>query len=148
MSVIVESSSPTFPIRPSGLFPIRNNLELWILQTVGRTPWTDDQPCHMAALPTQDNINTEEKRTDIHASSGIRTHDPSVWSDEDILCLRPHGHCDRHDRKLHCMCTELVNTFHVLSDKSFYIRTFLEYLAVMLYRHFSNIEPPQPSPYS
>jgi hypothetical protein len=24
------------------------------------------------------NTNTEEMRTDIHASSGIRTHDPSV----------------------------------------------------------------------
>jgi hypothetical protein len=29
-------------------------------------------------LPTQDNTNTEETRTDIHASSRIRTHDPSV----------------------------------------------------------------------
>jgi hypothetical protein len=27
-------------------------------------------------LPTQDNTNTEETRTDIHASSGIRTYDP------------------------------------------------------------------------
>jgi hypothetical protein len=34
-------------------------------------------------LPTQDNTNTEEKRTDIHASSGIRTHDPSVCAGED-----------------------------------------------------------------
>jgi hypothetical protein len=29
-------------------------------------------------LPTQDNTNTEETRTDIHASTGIRTHDHSV----------------------------------------------------------------------
>jgi hypothetical protein len=29
-------------------------------------------------LPTQDNRNTEGARTDIQASSGIRTHDPSV----------------------------------------------------------------------
>jgi hypothetical protein len=32
-------------------------------------------------LPTQDN-------TDIHALSGIRTHDPSVPASEDISCLR------------------------------------------------------------
>jgi hypothetical protein len=29
-------------------------------------------------LSTQDNINTEEKRTDIQASNGIRTYNPSV----------------------------------------------------------------------
>jgi hypothetical protein len=32
---------------------------------------------------------------DIHALSGIRTHDPSVRASEDISCLRPCGHCDR-----------------------------------------------------
>jgi hypothetical protein len=35
--------------------------------------------------------NTEYTQTDIHASSGIRTHSPSVWAGEDISCLRPHG---------------------------------------------------------
>jgi hypothetical protein len=33
--------------------------------------------------------------TDIHASSGIRTHDPSVRESEGGSCLRPRGHCDR-----------------------------------------------------
>jgi hypothetical protein len=32
---------------------------------------------------------------DIHAHSGIRTHDPSVRAEEDISCLRPRGHRDR-----------------------------------------------------
>jgi hypothetical protein len=31
-----------------------------------------------------------------HASSGIRTHDPSVWAEEDDSCLRLCGHCVRH----------------------------------------------------
>jgi hypothetical protein len=35
--------------------------------------------------------------TDIHALSGIRTHDPSVRASEDISCLRPGGHCDRRE---------------------------------------------------
>jgi hypothetical protein len=35
------------------------------------------------------------KHTDIHALSGIRTHDPSVRASEDSSCLRPRGHCDR-----------------------------------------------------
>jgi hypothetical protein len=52
------------------------------------------------ALSTQDNTNAEETWTDIHASSEIRTHDPSVWVWEDISCLRPRGHhrylCDRN----------------------------------------------------
>lgn len=36
------------------------------------------------------NINT-----DIHASSVIQTHDPSVQASKDSSCLRPYGHCDR-----------------------------------------------------
>jgi hypothetical protein len=45
-------TSSEFLIRPSGLFHIRINLELWILQTVGRAPWTGDQPCLKAATYT------------------------------------------------------------------------------------------------
>jgi hypothetical protein len=33
--------------------------------------------------------------TDIHALSGVRTHDPSVLASEDSSCLRPRGHRDR-----------------------------------------------------
>jgi hypothetical protein len=36
--------------------------------------------------------------TDIHASSGIRTHDPSLREGKDGSCVRPRGHCGR--RKL------------------------------------------------
>jgi hypothetical protein len=48
-----------------------------------------------AAICTQDNTNTEETRTDIHAFSEIRNHDPGVAVGEDSSCLRPLGHCDR-----------------------------------------------------
>jgi hypothetical protein len=41
-----------------------------------------------AATYTQNNTN-------IHALSGIQTHDPSFQASEDSSCLRPHGHCDR-----------------------------------------------------
>jgi hypothetical protein len=64
-----------------------------IIQPVGRTPWAGDQPT--ARLPpTQDNTHTQNK-CDIHASNGIRTHDPSVWAVEDSSSLRSRGHCDR-----------------------------------------------------
>jgi hypothetical protein len=33
--------------------------------------------------------------TDIHALSGIRSHDPSVRAGEDGSCLRQRGYCDR-----------------------------------------------------
>jgi hypothetical protein len=36
-----------------------------------------------AATYTVESTNTEYTNTDIHASSGIRTHDPSVWASED-----------------------------------------------------------------
>jgi hypothetical protein len=41
------------------------------------TPWMSDQPV-TRPLPTQGNTNTEETQTDMHASSGIRTHDPRI----------------------------------------------------------------------
>jgi hypothetical protein len=34
--------------------------------------------CHKAATYTQNNTNPEDTHTNIHASSGIRTDDPSV----------------------------------------------------------------------
>jgi hypothetical protein len=38
---------------------------------------------------------THTHTPNIHASSGIRTHDPSVRANEDSSCLRPRGYCDR-----------------------------------------------------
>jgi hypothetical protein len=58
------------------------------------THWTGYQPV-AEQLPTQDNTNREKKQTYIHASSEIRTHDPSVQASKDILCLRTRGLCDR-----------------------------------------------------
>jgi hypothetical protein len=46
-------------------------------------------------LPTHRTTQTQNKRTDIHASRGIRTHYPSVRAGEDGSCLRPRGHCDK-----------------------------------------------------
>jgi hypothetical protein len=68
--------------------PIRINLKAWILYTIVRTPWMGDQPCRKAAT------YTEEMGTDIHASNGIWTHDPSVCVGEDISCLTPRGHLE------------------------------------------------------
>jgi hypothetical protein len=48
------------------------------------------------ATCTQDSTDIEYTHTDIHASSGIRTHNPSVLAGEDNSFLRPRGHCDRH----------------------------------------------------
>jgi hypothetical protein len=79
-------------IMPSDLFPFRINVQQWILQTVGRTLYAGDQPV-ARPLPTQGNMNAEEKQTDILASSGIRTHDPNVWAGEDVSCLRLRGRC-------------------------------------------------------
>jgi hypothetical protein len=48
-----------------------------------------------ASIYIQDNINAEQTHTDIHAMSGIRTHDPNVLAGEHSSCLRLRGHCDR-----------------------------------------------------
>jgi hypothetical protein len=50
--------------------------------------------------PSQGRYLHTEQHKDIHALSGIRTHDPSVRAGKDGSCLRPRGNCDRLHRKL------------------------------------------------
>jgi hypothetical protein len=64
------------------------------LYTVGRTPWKGGQSV-ATPLPTMRKTQTEKMHTDSHASSAIRTHDPTVRVGEDGSCLRRRGHCDR-----------------------------------------------------
>jgi hypothetical protein len=75
----------TAPIEPWLLLQFRN-----LFYTDGRTPWTSDQlvarPRYLHTGEHKDRLNAH---TDIHASSGIRTHDPSVRANEDSSCLRP-----------------------------------------------------------
>jgi hypothetical protein len=69
----------------------------FILCTCGRTPSTGIRPSqglYLHAEQHKHRINTYNR--DIHAVSGIRTHDPSVRTSEDSSCLRPLSHCDRH----------------------------------------------------
>jgi hypothetical protein len=58
----LASYSSTVRIRPSGLFPIRINLELWILETAGRSSWTGDRPCRKAATCTHRTTQAQKKR--------------------------------------------------------------------------------------
>jgi hypothetical protein len=76
---------------PCGPWPLFQFLNLY---TVGRTPWPGDQPV-ARPLPTHRTTQTQNKRTDIHVSSGIRTHDPSVRPSEDSSRFRLRSHCDR-----------------------------------------------------
>jgi hypothetical protein len=46
-------------------------------------------------LHTEQHKHRTNAHTDIHALSGIRTHNPSFRVSEDSSCLRPYGHCDR-----------------------------------------------------
>jgi hypothetical protein len=60
-----------------------------------KTSWTGDQPVASHYLHTGQHKHRINIHTVIHAPSVIRTHDPSVWAEEDSSCLRPRGHCDR-----------------------------------------------------
>jgi hypothetical protein len=63
-------------------------------KTASRTPRMGAQP---VARPLH-NKNTKLTQTNIHALSGIRTHDPSVRAGENNSYHRPCSHCDRHGR--------------------------------------------------
>jgi hypothetical protein len=72
-----KTSSSTFHISPLACFPSEL---IWTYgfyrQLVGLLGWVTNPVTR--PLPTQDNTHTEETLTDIHALSGIRTHDPGV----------------------------------------------------------------------
>jgi hypothetical protein len=90
-----ESTSTYISIYDSTtlLFDLGRLFSFLILYTIGRTPWTGDQPV-ATPLTAHRMAQTQKKHTDIHASSRNRIHDPSVRASEDSSCLRPRGHCD------------------------------------------------------
>jgi hypothetical protein len=85
---------------------VASSFSFTIIFTDGRTPWTSDQPV-VRPLPNTEQhkhrINTYTYQT-CHALSGIRTHDPSVQSDEESSCLRRLGYCDRRL----CICVYML----------------------------------------
>jgi hypothetical protein len=89
VKLIYLSMSLQIFVRPWQLFQF---LDIFT-QTVGL--FDGGSARRKAATCTQGRTDLEETHTDIHASNGIRTHDPSVRAGEDGSCLRPRGHCDR-----------------------------------------------------
>jgi hypothetical protein len=55
--------------------------------------------------------NTEKctHTSNIHALSGIRTHDPGFWASKDSTCPRPLGYRDRHLKHMKCLKITLSN---------------------------------------
>jgi hypothetical protein len=86
--IIITTSGSTVLVRTLAALHWRfRNLS----KTLGRLLWSSDQPVAKASTYTrQHNTNT---KTNIHATSGIRTHDPRNQAAD--LRLIPRGHWDR-----------------------------------------------------
>jgi hypothetical protein len=69
------------------------------------------------ATYTKDNTNAKQTHTNIHASSGIGTHDLSVGADEDSSCLRSRGHCDRMRHSAHLVIPASLRVIGSVSTK-------------------------------
>jgi hypothetical protein len=76
---------------PGLLFSFGNNFFTQTVGLLGRVI----SPSQGRCLHTREHKHIINAHTDIHALSGIRTHDPSVQASEDSSCLRPRGHWDR-----------------------------------------------------
>jgi hypothetical protein len=78
-----------------------------IFYTVGRNFGRGIGPSQGRYLHTEQPKH-RKTHTDIHASSAIRTHDPSVCAGEDNSCLRPRGHWSAlvHIVKFYLFCQE------------------------------------------
>jgi hypothetical protein len=59
----------------------------------------------------------------MHASSGTRTHGPSVRAGEDILCLRPRGQRDQHREHLSTLHLSNIRVLGMLK-KTHEVRLF------------------------
>jgi hypothetical protein len=85
------------PLLGSGL---SFNSVIIFTQTVGLLGWVTS-PSQRPYLHKGQHRHRINAYTDIHALSGIRTHDPSFRASEDILCFRSRSHRDRQM----CVCT-------------------------------------------
>jgi hypothetical protein len=112
--------------------------------------WTSGQPVAKASTYTrQHNIQTQE--TNIHALSGIRTHDPSNQAAADLR-LRPRGHWDRHMLVYHTelfFCSWISHrhlSIYTISNYLFFFRFFWRYILApflgtipaLVYFHFEH----------
>jgi hypothetical protein len=68
-------------------------LNLYTVCAIPRTGISQSQGRYLHTEQHKHRINA--RNTDVHVSSGIRTHDASVRTDEDGSYLRPRGRCDR-----------------------------------------------------
>jgi hypothetical protein len=62
-------------------------------QPVGLFGWGISPSQGLYLHTEQHKYRINAHNSDIHALSGIRTHDPNVITSEDSSCLRPRGHC-------------------------------------------------------
>jgi hypothetical protein len=111
-----------------------------LLYTVGRTPWTSDQPV-ARPLPTHRTTQTQNNAHRHPAASAIWTHDPSVPAGEDGSCLRLRGHCDWLTRFMGTPNSMriLYNT-SLLTESHDFLKSTNSWCAVSLYSHlFSSI---------
>jgi hypothetical protein len=74
-----------------GPWPLFKFLDL-LIQSVGLLGW-EISPSQGRYLHTEQHKH-RINHTDIHASSGIRTHTPSVLAGEDSSCHRSRDHCE------------------------------------------------------
>jgi hypothetical protein len=87
-SVILRSFYALYLWLYSPLLILGRFFSVLILYIVRMTLWMRDRPV-ARPLPTHRTTHTN-----IHALSGIRTHDPSIRGSVDSLFVRLRGHCD------------------------------------------------------
>jgi hypothetical protein len=86
------------PPSTSDLFPIRINLEIWVLQTVDRIPWKGNEPCRKAATYAE---HKHTRNADRHTYLEWNYNTQSNCLSGRRPCLRPHDHCYRLNEDPH-----------------------------------------------
>jgi hypothetical protein len=91
----------------TGPWPVLSSILFFFSQTVGLLGRVIS-PSEGRYIYIHDKTNRINAYTDIHALSGIWTHDLSVLASEDSSCLRPSSYCDRHHH-YHHLIDQLIN---------------------------------------
>jgi hypothetical protein len=76
-----------------------------------RTLWTVDRS-NARPLCLHRTAQHRKTPTYIHASSGIRTHDPSLWAVQDHMRLIPCTKWDRHGRSVNTNCANMFQVYN------------------------------------
>jgi hypothetical protein len=111
---------------------------IFFIQTVGFLWWVIN-PSQCRYLHTGQYKHRIKAHTNIHALSGIRTHDPRARANEGSSCIIPRGHSDRRFIAYSVKNTLKTCIQRLIIGARNARRLCVHYMVITVYRHKPNV---------